>query len=91
MFKKIENIFTKHKKLFKYGFLPFCLILIFLLFFLPGRSLIQVELMVFAVISYVGLSLFYHHLDKSLTFEVALEYILIATLVTIIVVDTYFY
>lgn len=80
-----------NRKIIRYGFLPFCLILVLVIFLLPSRSLLQVEIVMLAVIAYVSLSLFYHHLDKSLTFEVSLEYILIATLVTIIIVDTYFF
>lgn len=79
-----------NRKIIRYGFLPLSLLLVLIVFLLPSRSLFQVEVVILAVMSYVSLSLFYHHLDKSLTFEVALEYILIATLVTIIIVDTYF-
>lgn len=67
-------------------FLFLSLLLVFLSFLFKGQSLLQTELVIGAVIAYIGFCLVHHYLDKSLTKEIVLEYILVATLITVIMV-----
>lgn len=65
-------------------YLPISLGLLILSIFLGKEFKVQLEIAVIALMIYVSFSLTHHYLDKSLTFETTLEYILIAVLVLII-------
>ena len=60
--------------------LIFCLVLVAMSFIFPHIGKLQLEITVLAILSYVIFSLLHHYFDKTLTLEVILEYILIATL-----------
>lgn len=53
--------------------------------FFPKESAIQLGIIVSFASLYLGISLMSHYKDKSLTPQIALEYILIATLVIVMV------
>lgn len=65
-------------------YLPISLGLLILSIFLGKEFKVQLEIAVIALMIYVSFSLAHHYLDKTLTFETTLEYILIAVLVLII-------
>ena len=65
-------------------FLPVALVILVLIVMFHGQKIIQFELLVIAAMFYISTAFLHHHFDKSLTFEVALEYILIAALTLII-------
>ena len=78
MINKYLKIMTNHL------FIPLVLGLLALIFLFRGNSLVQFELVVIGVMFYLVTALVHHHLDKSLTVEATLEYILIAVLVLIV-------
>lgn len=61
-------------------FLPIAVVLIFASFLFPKNPLLQFQLLMIAVFCYIGLTLTHHYLDKSLTLQTFIEYILIALL-----------
>lgn len=65
-------------------FLTLSLITAVFSFYFVNQSAIQHRLVIALSILYVSFSLVHHYKDKSLTFEIILEYILIAVLVMII-------
>ncbi len=65
-------------------YLPLAIIFLGLLYLFRSNSLYQVELIIASSIAYITIALLHHHLDKSLTLEIIIEYILIAILVVII-------
>lgn len=65
--------------------LPVSLILIGASFILPHYFVIQLQVAMVAVILYVALGFIHHYVDKTLTLEVSLEYVLLATLALIMV------
>lgn len=69
--------------------LPVSLVLIILSFVLPHYSLIQLQLAMLAVILYVALSFIHHYFDKTLSLEVSLEYVLLATLALIMMAGAF--
>lgn len=71
-------------KNFIYILLPLGLSFVALSFVLPQYKLIQASLAFIFLYLYIGLSLLHHKEDKSLTLEVTLEYILIATLTLVL-------
>lgn len=71
-------------------FLPISAIFISLSLFFRHRSIVQFELLVFIMLIYVVFTLVHHHLDKNLTLEVILDYILIAALGAIIAIGLLF-
>ena len=77
------------KILFKFNLMHLYLILAaFLLaglFIFNHQPKLQFEVLVVSAICYVVIALTHHHLDKSLTLETFIEYILIALLIIIIV------
>lgn len=78
------------KKLFKYGlisniFLFISIILIITSFFYKDSNAYQYEIIFITVVLYLVSSIAHHHFDKSLTFEVGLEYILIGALAFLVV------
>lgn len=66
-------------------FLVISLILIFASFFLKDGRSYQYEIIFFAVSLYLVSSIVHHYFDKSLTFEVGLEYILIGALAYLVI------
>lgn len=70
-----------------YIFLIVVAILILLTIFFKDQPGLQFQILVTGAILYVSMALAYHHLDKSLTFEVLLEYILIGSLAIIILLS----
>ncbi len=62
-------------------FLPICFILIFLSFTHSHQGAYQANLAFIAGIVYIIISTVHHFLDKSLTSEIAFEYILLGSLV----------
>lgn len=78
------------KKIIKYDllsniFLVLSLAMIAASFFLKYRNLYQYEIIFITVLLYLTSSLLHHHFDKSLTFEIVLEYILIGALAFLII------
>jgi hypothetical protein len=78
------------KKILKYDllsniFLFLSIILIITSFFLRDRNFYQYEIIFATVLLYLVSAFFHHYFDKSLTFEVGLEYILIGALAFLIV------
>jgi hypothetical protein len=74
--------------------LPIVLLVLSILFILltvlfPFPQPVYIGMIVSFVLVYVSFSLLHHYLDKTLTVERSLEYILIASLVLIIVVSVY--
>jgi hypothetical protein len=61
-----------------------CFSLILLSFFLPKTNNLQLEICILAVLTYVTFSLLHHFMDKTLTLETTIEYILLATLALIL-------
>lgn len=51
---------------------------------------IQFQILTILVLFYLSWALFYHHLDKSLTSEIMVEYLLIVLLATVILYGTLF-
>lgn len=47
-------------------------------------GLVSIQLVLIAILFYVGLAYVYHHFDKTLTVEVIVEYILLGLLIVII-------
>ena len=74
-----KNKFNTHHFL-----LTACFGLILLSFLLPHTGNIQLEISALAIVSYVSFSMVHHYLDKTLTFETMIEYILVATLALIL-------
>lgn len=74
----------KHSEKLLYLFLPISLGVIYLSFSYPKLS-DQVKLVALTLGLYLGLSLLFHKLDRSLTVMVALEYIIIGILTAVIV------
>lgn len=64
--------------------LPLGLIFLGLLVWERGNSVVEFELVIVASIFYLSLAFIHHHFDKTLTFEVIIEYILIDLLALII-------
>ncbi len=61
-------------------FLPICILIMYLSFTHSSQSYYQLKLMLTAGVTYMILSTIHHYFDKSLTFEVVFEYILIGTI-----------
>ncbi len=76
------------KKLLRFNFIHSYLFLsavfLVLIFVFRNQPRLQFEIVVASAISYVSVALLHHHVDKSLTFETTIEYILIAVLAIII-------
>ena len=64
----------------------FCFGLILLSFLFPRTNNLQLEISLLAVLIYISFTLVHHYLDKTLTFETTIEYILFATLALILAV-----
>lgn len=80
----------KHLKKTKFDllsntFLAASLIMIFLSFFYKDINIYQYEIIFTTVLLYLTSSIMHHHFDKSLTFEILLEYILIGALAFLII------
>ena len=78
------------KKLLKYDllsniFLFISIILILTSFFYKNRNFYQYEIIFTTVLLYLISSITHHYFDKSLTFEILLEYILIGALAFLII------
>lgn len=78
------------RKLFKYNllsniFLFVSLCLIIASFFFKDSNTYQYQIIFVTVLLYLLSSIAHHHFDKSLTFEVGLEYILIGALAFLVV------
>lgn len=64
--------------------LPIAFVFIMLSFYFPRMIAVQLGLVVAFASLYIGASLMHHHKDKSLTPQIILEYILVATLIVVI-------
>jgi hypothetical protein len=78
--KKIKNL-----NLISYVFLLVSLLLIFLSFAYKDWSVYQYVIIFMAVAIYLATSVIHHHYDRSLTFEIGLEYILIGALAFLVI------
>lgn len=67
-----------------YLFVPIAIILFGVAYFYRYQPQIQFEILAFGSFLYLVLALGHHYIEKSLTFEVFIEYILIAALVVIL-------
>lgn len=76
------------RELLIYIFFPITLALVSLVFYYKFNPLVQYNLMILTLITYLGLSLLYHKLDKSLTLQVLFEYILLGSLTIIVVLGS---
>lgn len=65
-------------------FLPLGIIFLSLTFLFNKDSNVLIQAVVTMTLIYLGFSFMHHNVDKTLTLEVALEYILIACLVLVI-------
>lgn len=65
--------------------LPLAFVFIMLSFYFPKVVAVQLGVIVSFASLYIGFSLMSHYKDKSLTPQIALEYILIATLIVVMV------
>ena len=54
-------------------------------FFWYGRPTFQIEIIILISLLYIVLSVGHHYFDKSLTWQAALEYILVALLVIVVI------
>lgn len=66
-------------------FLVLSIVLILLSFFFRSINPYQYQIIFLAVVVYLTTSLLHHYYDKSLTFEILLEYILIGALAFLII------
>ncbi len=73
---------TKHS--FNFVYLSLALIFLAVMFYFKDDSKIQIQIVVASAIVYVATALCTHHFDKSLTFEIIVEYILLALLVLVL-------
>ncbi len=71
--------------LLSYIFLATSVCLIIASFLFKQCSVYQYQIIFLAVVLYLASSLIHHYLDKSLTFEIGLEYILIGALAFLLV------
>ncbi len=78
----------KIKDLLIYIFFPIALALVFLIFYYKYNPQVQYNLMILTLLTYLGLSLLYHKMDKSLTLQVVFEYILLGSLTVIVVLGS---
>lgn len=65
-------------------FQPIAFLAIIAAFFLQGEPRLLMQIVSGLATIYVSIALIHHYLDKSLTLEITLEYILLAALVIII-------
>lgn len=65
-------------------FLPIGILLLVVVFLFNSNSNVLIQVVVTMTLIYLGFSIMHHNVDKTLTLEVALEYILIACLVLVI-------
>lgn len=79
--KNIKNL-LKIKVIHVY--FPLALGFLGLMYWFRGDALMQVEIVVAGAVAYIAVALLHHHLDKSLTVEIIIEYILIAALVLVL-------
>lgn len=70
-----------------HALIPLGVIFIYLIFTDRGKSDMQLQLTILAIVSYFGISIVHHYFDKSLTFEIVFEYILMASLILILVIS----
>ncbi len=73
------------KNLLSNVFLLVSLILIIASFFYQDSNAWQYKIIFLTVVIYLASAILHHHFDKSLTFEVGLEYILIGALAFLVV------
>ena len=81
--KKLHLI-SKIDKNLVYTLLPLGVAFVILSFVTPQLKQIEAGLAITFIYLYIGFSLLHHKADKSLTLEVTLEYILIATLTLVL-------
>jgi low affinity Fe/Cu permease len=72
-------------------FLVFCLAILGLIFGYRANSSLILNVSVMAIFLYMIFAFVHHHFDKTFNLEIVLEYILMAALVLIILVGTFFY
>ncbi len=65
-------------------FLLVCIVLLLFSFVLRNQSAIQFQIIMLTVVLYVGFAFLQHLLDKSLTIDISLEYLLIGALIMVI-------
>ncbi len=66
-------------------FLALSLVMIVTSFFYRNKNIYQYEIIFISVLFYLTSSIIHHYFDKSLTFEILLEYILIGALAFLII------
>jgi hypothetical protein len=71
-------------------FIPLAVIFIFLSFILPKNPLMQLQLLILFGLLYFMTVFVHHNFDKSLTFEIMAEYILVAILAIVIILGGIF-
>ncbi len=81
--KKFQLIGKIDKNLV-YTLLPLGIAFVILSFVSPQLKQVEAGLAITFIYLYIGFSLLHHKADKSLTLEVTLEYILIATLTLVL-------
>lgn len=82
----MKILLKKHLRHINHLYLPVSLVIIGLSFLLRGDPQIQLNLLIMAVFLYLSFSFIHHFLDKSLTLEVIIEYILIAWLSIVLLI-----
>ncbi len=78
---KVKTI-KKHS--FSLIYLPIALVFLVIMFYFKEDPKIQIQIVVASAVLYVAMALAHHKFDKSLTFEIIVEYILLALLVVIL-------
>lgn len=78
------NLASRVDKNLVYLLLPLGISFVILSFISPQLKIVQAGLAFSFIYLYIGFSLLHHRADKSLTLEVTIEYILIATLTVVL-------
>lgn len=82
---KAELFYKKlYRHLVNYIFIPIAAAFLLLLFIFHDQPIMQFQLVIIFAFIYVTSALLHHYNNKSLTFEIIIEYILIAVLSLII-------
>lgn len=66
-------------------FLPVAIGMISAMYYFRNYPLIKLQLVIAGVVLYIAIALLHHHKDKSLSWEVMVEYIMFALFVTVMV------
>lgn len=83
MIKKTLSLNSSH------FYLPLASLLIVILLFYKFNPKVSMQLVTIGALIYVVSALIHHHFDKTLTLEVIIEYVLLASLIIIIILSQF--